>query len=412
MNDDESTTDQVARRPHRFRRFATVVLVVVGCVLAPVSVLALWTKTTVLDTSNYVATVSPLAKNEDIRQAIATRVTNRVMSQGEVVSRLEAAVPPRLAGKASNLRSIVESLVHEAALKIVSSDQFATLWDEANRRVQPQVVAAFTGTTKRGASIHNDGTVTLDLSPVAKRVRARLTSLGVDVNAEVPAGRFNTTVELFKWPWLGSVQDAIDLLQQLAWLLPLLTLLSFGGAVALSTNRRRTVLRSALGVAAGMLVILVALAVGRGPYLDLFSQPEGRQAGGAAYDQLLHGLRTDARVLLIFAVVIALGAWMTGRSDDEDELSIDQPNRTDDSRRVAKARTETWVIAIALGFFALAAVEQLTAVAVLVIVLAVAVVIVLLHIVGPSRRADPSPSDDGNNTSDRDSSRTPVAGSG
>ena len=152
VDEDGSTTEQVVRRPRRFRRFATAVLVIAGCVLAPLSVLALWTKTTVLDTSNYVATVSPLAQNHDIQDAIATRVTSRVMSQHAVVSRLEDALPPRLARNASNLRPTVESLVHDAVLKIVSSAQFANVWDTANRRLQPQLVAAFTGETKRGAS--------------------------------------------------------------------------------------------------------------------------------------------------------------------------------------------------------------------------------------------------------------------
>jgi hypothetical protein len=210
------------------------------------------------------------------------------------------------------------------------------------------------------------------------------------VNAEVPVGRFNTSVELFKWPWLGWVQDAIQLLQKLAWLLPVLTLLCFGGAVALSTNRRRTVLRSALGVAAGMVLILVALAVGRGPYLDLFAHPEGRQAGGAAYDQLLHGLRTDARVLLMFAVVIALGVWMTGRAS-----GTDAPGNTEDGRGTTRSRTEVGVVVVALGFFALAALEHVTAVAVLVIALIVVVVLVLVNVIGPSRREGSAPSDDG-----------------
>jgi hypothetical protein len=304
------------------------------------------------------------------------------------VQKLEAQLPPRLRAKVSHLPTKVESVVHAAALEVVSSEQFANVWDEANRRVQPQVVAAFTGKTKRGASVHDDGTVTLDLSGVAQRLRARLTSLGVDVNAKVPAGRFNTDVELFKWPWLGWVQDAINLLQQLAWLLPVLTLLCFGGAVALSTDRRRTVLRSGLGVAAGMLLILVAIAVGRGPYLDLFSQPEGRLAGGAAYDQLLHSLRGEVRALLMLSVVVALGAWLsdpkrhavTGR--DEPATGGSDVATSSASRG---SRTEVRVIVIALGFVALAAVDQLTVTAVLVIALVVVAVLVLLEVIGRRR---------------------------
>ena len=153
---DQPAPPPATLRRRRLRRFATVVLVIAACVLAPLSVLALWTKTTVLDTANYVAAVSPLARNRDIQEAAATRVTKRVASQGNLASRVEKLLPPRLAAKA-NRRAAAESVVHEAALRIVSSEQFAKLWDEANRRIQPQLVAALTGETTRGVSVRSNG---------------------------------------------------------------------------------------------------------------------------------------------------------------------------------------------------------------------------------------------------------------
>jgi hypothetical protein len=283
-------------RGGRARSIFSAVLIVIGCVLAPISALTLWAKTTLLDTDNYVSTVAPLATNEDVRDAIATRVTKR------------AKLPPQVAAKASAARPAIEKRVHALALKLVSAPQFAQLWENANRRVQPQVVAALTGDTGT-LKLRNDGSVDLDLADVAHRVRSALAERGVDVS-KVPPGQVNTTVELFKWPWLGTVQDAIDLLQKLAWILPVLTLLALGGGIALGRHRWRCTFRTGLGVAAGMAAILIGLQVGRGPYLDLFAQPEGRQAGGAAYDQVLHELRVAAIVLLVVGLAVAVGAWI------------------------------------------------------------------------------------------------------
>jgi hypothetical protein len=295
----------------RGRAICSAVLIVIGCVLAPISVLTVWAKTTVLDTGTYVATVAPLATNQDVREAIATRVTKRVMNSSELVEQLKAKLPPRVAARASSARPAIEARVHAIALKVVSSPQFAQLWERANRRAQPQLVAALTGNT---GSLHlrNDGTVELDLADVAHRVRDALASRGVDVS-RVPPGQVDTTVELFNWPWLGTVQDAVDLLQRLAWLLPVLTLVALGGGIALGRRRSRCTFWSGLGVSAGMLVILIALQVGRNPYLDLFSQPEGRQAGGAAYDQVLHGLRLVTILLLVVGLGVAFGAWLIDR---------------------------------------------------------------------------------------------------
>ncbi len=51
------------------RRLAAL-LIVAGCVLAPVSVLAVWTANQVSDTSKYVANVAPLIKDPAIQNAL------------------------------------------------------------------------------------------------------------------------------------------------------------------------------------------------------------------------------------------------------------------------------------------------------------------------------------------------------
>src|SRR5271169_4998659 len=51
----------LARQPHvGWRAPVAVVLIVVGCLLAPLSVLAVWTANEVSSTSRYVANVEPL----------------------------------------------------------------------------------------------------------------------------------------------------------------------------------------------------------------------------------------------------------------------------------------------------------------------------------------------------------------
>ena len=44
------------------QRVLVAVLVIIGCVLAPLSLVAVWTRNTLLDTDNYVSTVAPLAR--------------------------------------------------------------------------------------------------------------------------------------------------------------------------------------------------------------------------------------------------------------------------------------------------------------------------------------------------------------
>jgi hypothetical protein len=49
------------------------VLIVLGCLLAPVSVLAVWTSNQVSNTDRYVANVSPLITEPAVRNALTKR---------------------------------------------------------------------------------------------------------------------------------------------------------------------------------------------------------------------------------------------------------------------------------------------------------------------------------------------------
>ena len=85
-----------AERPYgRGRRVIVALLLIVACVLAPLSVLAVWTRNTLLDTDQYVSTVAPLATNEAIIDAAAANITAALVSETDVEAKVRDALPPR-----------------------------------------------------------------------------------------------------------------------------------------------------------------------------------------------------------------------------------------------------------------------------------------------------------------------------
>ncbi len=374
--------------PGRLRRIFVVVLLVLGFVLAPLSLIAVWSRYTVLDTDAYVSTVAPLARNQDVIDAAAARVTDRVVQGTDLEQRLQDALPPRAEAAAPAMTQAIEGVVHNAALKIFGSEQFATIWEAANRRAHTQVVAALTGKTTHGLTVKN-GEVILDLTGVADKVRAKVKSLGFDLSKR--AGQeINPKLVLFHAPNAGLLQDSIDALQTLAWLLPVLTLLCFAGAIALSRRRRRTLLQVGLGVAVGMVVILTALNLGRVPYLGLFPRPEGKLAGGAAYDQVLHGLRLEARALFVLGIVVAFGAWLAGPSHTAERIRGFFTNRERSGEPgavaawVGSAKVGLRVIVIAIGAIALVAIDHPSGWMVLTIAVLVLIALAVIEFVGRS----------------------------
>ena len=96
------------RRTHRGRWAGSMVLLLIAALLAPLSALATFTRSTVLDTDKYLAMVAPLAKNPAVQQEISLRITDAVFEQLKVkqltTQTLDAiAARPRVEGVTENL---------------------------------------------------------------------------------------------------------------------------------------------------------------------------------------------------------------------------------------------------------------------------------------------------------------------
>ena len=72
------TPDRVGRQG--WRTIVATLLIVVACLLAPLGVVAVWARNQVTNTDRYVATVTPLAKDPAIQQAVTDRITAQVFT--------------------------------------------------------------------------------------------------------------------------------------------------------------------------------------------------------------------------------------------------------------------------------------------------------------------------------------------
>jgi hypothetical protein len=308
MRQEDST------RVPSWRRALVAVLVVIGSILAPLSALSVWMKTALLNTDNYVATVAPLAHNADVQAALADRITNALMQNSAVDSvrqKIIDRLPKQAEFVAPKISESIASVVHEGALRLVQSAQFATLWKETNRHAHEKIVALLEARSSKFVDT-NDGEITIDLGSIAQTVNEQLQSHGITAFSHTAASASDKELVLIDSTWLKRSQNATNLLQQLAFVLPVLTFLCFAVAIWLSPNRRRTVLRGALGVALGMSVLLIAMNGGRHFYLSALPEKVNTGAAGAVYDQLFNAFRLALRATFALALIIAIAAWVSG----------------------------------------------------------------------------------------------------
>jgi hypothetical protein len=82
-------------KPKRWQKIVSIILLVLGFLLVPLSAVAIWTHNQVTNTDRYVNTVSPLAGNKDIQQVVATRAVDALFANVDVAKEIEDALPKR-----------------------------------------------------------------------------------------------------------------------------------------------------------------------------------------------------------------------------------------------------------------------------------------------------------------------------
>ena len=129
-------------------------MIVLGCVLVPVTATSFWVRGTITDTESYVAVVAGLPSDPQVQAAVEEQLTARVMTeltQFDIVGSLTGCPrrPGHLTGAGRSLSLLqspvqdrTEALVRRVVDRIVTSDGFATVWTNANRVAHTQLTAS------------------------------------------------------------------------------------------------------------------------------------------------------------------------------------------------------------------------------------------------------------------------------
>jgi len=297
------------------RSVGSAVLIILGVLCLVLSPVAIWGRNLVLNTDRYVETVTPLAADTGVQDAVIAAVNRQVQSNLDVPSLLADVLPPRAQILAGPIGAAMNSLVNNVTTRFVRSDKFQQLWVAVNRVAHQQITYLLTGRAppNSGLKLSNDGRVTLDLSVVVNAVKQRLVDSGLTIASKVPA--VGATIEIANAKGLVQARKAVRGLNTLANWLPWLGLILLAGGIAAARRRRLAGIWAALGLAAGMVVIGIVLLIGRNVYLDEIPTSKlPRDTAAFVFDTLVRFLRLGIRIILVLALLIALIVWLFGPS--------------------------------------------------------------------------------------------------
>ncbi|HWF15772.1 MAG TPA: hypothetical protein VG244_06285 [Acidimicrobiales bacterium] len=313
------TTEAPVKRPRvpRTRRIIAWVLVVLASLLIPISVLSAWAITTVTNTDQYVSTMAPLARNQVIIEHLATRATDELFSTMVVQNKITDALPPKAKPLVAPVTNQVKGYVHGVALRVFESPKFGQLFDALNRRTHDTVVDILSGKqTPLTKALGKSGQVVLNLTPELNQLIDTLNARGVTLfNPVKPiltqsSGLGLTVVSKAQ---VSKFAGFFNTLVTLGWAVPVTAVALGVLGILIAVERRKTLLRLAVGVGFFTLVLLGFLAFGRTTFLkQAGSHNFNVPAAGAVWDTLLRFLKQDLRWTMLAAFLVALGAWVAG----------------------------------------------------------------------------------------------------
>jgi hypothetical protein len=323
----ELRSKQAAEAPRRrrfsWRTLVSILLIVLGCVLAPVSVLAVWAGNEVSNTDRWVATVEPLIHDPAIQNVLTDKITAQItgrLNLNGVISNAAGQLDDRGLTRISSLLttfgpqidSAVTGFIHSTVHKVITSPAVARLWVQVNTIAHQAIVNVLSGDNNGTISTAN-GQIVLNLGPFIDLVKQNLVNRGFSLASNIPT--ISPTVALFQAKDLGKAQAGYRLIRALKVVLPILVLLLLAGGVFAARRRLRALMGAGLGLAASMLVLAIGLLIARSIYLS--SIPASvlpADAAASAFDAMVHFIKITLRLVLAVGLVVAIGAFLTGPS--------------------------------------------------------------------------------------------------
>ncbi|MDQ2631661.1 MAG: SHOCT domain-containing protein [Actinomycetota bacterium] len=291
----------------RGRRRTVRALVILGSILAFLSVLAIWTERQALNTDDWVSTSGRLLENKTIREELSDYLVDQLYENVDVQKELEEILPKDTKDLSGPAAGGLRQVAGQGAEKVLETATAQELWEEANRTAHEQLLAVLEN--RKEAVETDEGNVRLNLGQLLQNL-AEQVGIGATLAEKLPPDA--AQIEIIKSDELKTAQDIAIAIKGLALLLSILMLACFAGAIYLSRDGRWvTVLLSGVGlIAAGFAVIVVRQIAGGIVVDQLVTTESVKPAGEAAWSIGTSLMVSIATTVIVAGVFFLIAGWL------------------------------------------------------------------------------------------------------
>ncbi len=282
-------------------------LIVLGSVLAFLSVFAIWTERQALNTDDWVDTSGRLIQNPTIREAVGNYLVDQLYENVDVEKELSEILPGDTKDLAGPVSGGLRQVAGEGADQVLRSSTAQELWRSANRTTHEQLLAVLE--EKEGAVSTEEGEVSLNLGSLVTNLADQV-GIGADLAAKLPPDAGQITI--LRSDQLKTAQDIVVAIKGLAIVLSLLTFLCFGLAIYLSREGRWvTVLFCGVGLVAAGFAVIVAREVAGGIVVgQLVNEESVEPAAEAAWSIGTSLMNSIATTVIVIGVLFGIAGWL------------------------------------------------------------------------------------------------------
>jgi hypothetical protein len=287
----------------RGRRIGVTVLLVLATLFTTAFGFAVWAKRQALETDGWVDTSSALLEDEDVREAIGLFIIDRLYQSDEVQARLEEVLPPRLAPLAKPAAAGLKQVAQRNAGRVLGTDLALQAWETANRTAHETLLRIIE------SDAAEEG-VSLQLKSLFEQMAA---ATGLPASAVDKLPPEVSSLQVAGPGQVETARDILDLFRTLLWVLLGLTIAAFAAAIALSADRRRTVVTvGGCLIFAGIALLAIRRLAGSFVVDALADAPNAHAIADDVWGISTSLLADAAQGSMLFGLFLILGAWLKG----------------------------------------------------------------------------------------------------
>ena len=291
----------------RGRRRTVRALIVLGSLLAFLSVFAIWTERQALNTDDWVNTSGRLLHNQTIRTALSDYLVEQLYENVDVRKELEDILPGDVSELAGPAAGGLRQVAGQGAEKALETSTAQSLWEDANRTTHEQLLAVLEN--KKEAVETENGEVTLNLGSLLTNLASQV-GIGEDLAEKLPPDA--AQIQILKSDQLKTAQNIAVAVKGLALVLSILTFAAFAAAIYFSRDGRWvTVLLSGAGLIAAGFAAVVFRHIAGGIVVDNLVRTENvKPAAEAAWSIGTSLMVSIAVTVIVIGVLFAAAGWL------------------------------------------------------------------------------------------------------